>query len=643
MDFLFSIFEFLTIGAGPFFVFGGMGTGTQSGNLKFKGISATDESISITENPDHIVVSSNISPVSAPTNLVLWGTGTSVTSGFLTVDNSNRSIINIKQIGKTADLTESDNIGSQSILVRSRKAYICGNVDDSNIMFSCVATLKDARSSNIVSSYESFIDGYGYDSRSNTIIGSYQSCNKGYSQYSTILSSCGMMCRQKLGSIISSKQSTLDTQYQSCGNSTISSCTTQIIGCKTNFNSIISSIKDNYIGHFNSITLCSSYNFIGSSIGSVIKGGQPISMTYGSRNSSILSSLESYVFDGKFSSIIGSRLSRIYLYKNYGKVADPQNNYNSIIGSRSSKISNTETNEYSGFNSNFNSTISSFGSNNYASCRTAIVSSMGSKIKRSSSSAIVSSCNSTLYCSCYSAIVSSACSTISDVKSSAIVSGIQNSICSSSHYSAVINGFKNSIYCSYRSVILSGAENKIGFKSGSYDSVIVGGCKNYIQSVNTRRTSIIGGYCNLISFDTIDSQILGGSGNSLCANVTSVENSVIITGCRNNISRGANNVIIGGCCNIISPLVTIPTSNSLVLASYGSNMIGNMRSSALIGTSNVSYNSNDIYLTRVQNFIFDRCVIIPDIITGFPFYGSTGTFNPSTTSFKIRKGFITQY
>jgi hypothetical protein len=652
MDFLFSIFEFLTLGAGPFFVFAGMGTGTQSGKLKFKNISpSADGSTSITENSDHIVVSSNISSSSAPSCEVLWGTGTSFTSGFLRVDNTNRSIVNIKHIGSSGEVSNSKNDGYRSLLLKACKSGIYINVNNSNAISTCIAKLCTTNESNIISSIDSTIDGDSYNSRANTIIGSYGSCTMGYSEYSTILSSYGRNCRQKLGSIISSLVSCNITQYQSCGNSILSSCAAQIIGCKTNFNSIISSTSDNYISHFNPLANGANHNFIGASRGSAIKGGQvKYGITTGSQNSSILGSVESSIKDAKFSSIIGSCGSKICFYRFYGKNDSPFNDYNSIIGSRNSMISTCNTDEYYGYSTSCTNTIiSSKDSKDYSSCNTAIISSIGSVIlKRSSASAIVSSCNSTLYYSQYSSIVSSAGSNISCSKSSVVLSGRGNEIRSGSNYSAIINGCLNRISFSYNAVILTGTCNKIGVnsKGASCNSVIIAGCKNYIKAVAIfgnciSNSSIIGGYCNTMCDAPHSSQILGGSCNSIGTILTStiIDSSVIIAGCKNVLASGSNrnNVIIGGCNN---SNFNSPFCNSVIIASYNSNMGGVVKSSALIGTTNVSYLSNDIYLTRVENFIFDRCVIVGKM-GGPPNYGQTTTLNPSTTSFNIRRGFVT--
>jgi hypothetical protein len=636
MDFLFSFFEFLTLGAGPFIVFAGMGTGTQSGKLKFKTISPANSSMSVTENSDHIVVSSNISSASAPANQVLWGTGTSFTSGFLKVDNTNKGIVNIKHIGEPSEVSSSYNDGSNSLLLKGRKSYIYNTTNNSNAISTCGTKLCYTTDSNIISSVDSAIDGYGYNAGLNTIIGSYTSDITGYSRSSTILSSGGKMCRQKLGSIISSSNSCNNTQYQSCGNSIISSWGAQILGCKTNFNSIISSIADNYISHNNPLANDANNNFIGASRGSAIKGGQVNpGITYGSKNSSILSSLESIICDGKFSSIIGSCGSKICFYRFYGSVVR-NNDYNSIIGSRNSRISICVTGEYYSHYSCTNTIISSDDSKDYASCNTAIVSSIGSKIKRSSSSVIFSSCNSDVYDSCSSSIVSSAGSAISSSRSSAIVSGFQNQICSGSHYSVIINGCFNIISKeSYRAVILSGACNIIGFKGSLCNPVIIAGCKNCIEAVGSENTSIIGGYNNCISGSSDHSQILGGTCNRSGAST----NSVIIGGCKNYLINARYSVIIGGRSNVNSSYTA--ACNLISIANDYSNLTGSLKSVAIIGTSNLSTISLGYsYLTMVDNFIFDKCVIVQcDQISSF--CGCTTTFNPSTTSFRIRKGFIT--
>ena len=135
MDFLFSIFEFLIIAGGPFCVFAGMGTGTQSGKLKFRNIVAADSSIEITENSSCVTLKSNGNAVLVPANKIPWGNTSSITWGFLEVDTSVQAITGAYIISNSSNslIGTSFSSGFNNLIIRPNNNKLFGSSNNNII------------------------------------------------------------------------------------------------------------------------------------------------------------------------------------------------------------------------------------------------------------------------------------------------------------------------------------------------------------------------------------------------------------------------------------------------------------------------------------------------------------------------------
>jgi hypothetical protein len=620
MDFIFSIFEFVTLAAGPFCVFAGMGTGTQSGKLKFRSIINGDSSISITQDSTSLIVSSNKTTLSAPINKVLWGTGTSTSYGFLEVDTNSTMLIG-------AEMIESDSVGvanSQNSMmintwktciessqssnhISDIKSYMLSGIAFGNIIGGCYNNMKYSYSTSVINSVLTCT----YQNNYGTILSSNCTCLK-YTDQSSIISSTYLSFID--GVTNSSKSRNI---------SLISSRKSKIIGPEICNSTIISSVCS-CVYHYNPLGTLNSNNSIISSCSSLIAGGQTSGgITLGSKGSTILSGSNNIICDGCFSSIISGSCNSICIYKYGGSLYTTCSSYNTIISGYCNRIYTIVNTEQGGDIYG----ISIIGS------KKSVVSDNSSK-----ASALINTENASITNSNYSVNISSKYSSVSAGNNSSILSdsgvsgnptlisgdnsvllvGKKNRLVSDS--SAIVGSYYSRICQSKYSAIVSGLCNNICSSAGK--SVIISGCCNIVRSESS---VIISGIKNCVC-SSENGTILSGCSNRI---ISGSNNSSIIAGAGNKIESGISSIMLGGCANAIL------ATQSSVLGGFNNIICANR--SSIIGSCNISLTGSNT--TFVSNFIFDLNSYIGPEPT--PHCGKTSLFNPATTPFKIRKGFIT--
>jgi hypothetical protein len=628
MDFLFSIFEFLIIAGGPFCVFAGMGTGTQSGKLKFRNIVAADSSIEITENSSCVTLKSNGNAVLVPANKIPWGNTSSITWGFLEVDTSVQAITGAYIISNSSNslIGTSFSSGYNNLIIRPNNNKLFGSSNDNIIINSKESYMCNiGRRSAIIGGVKNVICG----GDSVSIIDSYCSLsNESYS--STIISgSSSIICQSGLSTILSSVKSKIT--YISTGsrvnqNSIISSYCGSIKG---NNNSSVISSRQSYINQCNPLGKAQSNSII-SSCSSLICGGQVSDgITVGSLRTSILGACCGWIVDSCDSSIIGGygNIIRTYTYSG-GNKGISKNCHNTIVSGFKNVIHAYNTPDSYG-SIQYNSIISSKCSEIYNSCMSSIITSgIGNLISNSKGIVIIggfsgSVANIISYSNQIS-IINSPNSGVSTSSVGGIVGGFRSCI-SDGTYIGVIGGICHIIRSSSKnSSILGGSLNSI---CSSIDSAIVAGRYNCV--IGSDRSSILGGYCNIIN-KVKNSSILGGFENLIDGKSTKGLNSnVILAGCKNTI-YGCYGIIVGGEDNYINSCIQ-----------YGAILGGaqntvDLKIGSVIGSCNINtINGSELVIT---NLIFDKHVYIGS--EPATYCGRTGTIN-LPTSFKIRKGFIT--
>jgi len=221
IDILHNIFEILPeliLGAGPFCVFKGMGTGKDSGKLLFKKI-YTDTGVSITENPTNLDIkaSGGTTDQSIRAYEISFGCGAGITSSAFSLcvcpDLGYRSISEIAMIGsgplsnnKYGKLTANcenliiggnyNKISNNQVGLEPINNQIIGGYK--NCVY-YINALSSVNNTSIVGG--SFNRSLG--TNANTIISGISNCTE-YSQNSTIISSGGTKINSNSSAIISS-------------------------------------------------------------------------------------------------------------------------------------------------------------------------------------------------------------------------------------------------------------------------------------------------------------------------------------------------------------------------------------------------------------------------------------------------------
>jgi hypothetical protein len=266
-----EIFEIIAA-AGPFFFFYGMGNGSCSGKLLFRGLTSTDNTTFFTYDSFGLTISSaGGSGTPIDLNEVVIGTGTGITSSFLKVDQTNQALTGMAIINSDkyaagvlanknseADYNSiiiggSENCIQRSgfpapagLIIRAKNSVILGG--DSNLLESrtMINPIPGANFySNVVSGEKNKIcnetvfgnQSFFYDSKNNSILGGNSNTIRGYAN-----------------SVI---HSSWNSRISKSCNSLINSSTSSVIICSND--SFISSSKNADVSKAKSSSFISSY------------------------------------------------------------------------------------------------------------------------------------------------------------------------------------------------------------------------------------------------------------------------------------------------------------------------------------------------------------------------------------------------
>jgi hypothetical protein len=660
------------LAAGPYFLFGGMGSGTQSGKLLFKQLCEGDSSITLTENLDSITIDSNVPNTNTTISSceIVYGTGTGITSSFAKVSGGDKQLLGISSIGT---LTFSSGWGvcdasgvptsCNSLIISSynvdnlnykgRNSNILGSAK-SKICCSCETDIIGSQNSNFncssLSSIVTSINVTSSTSFQSTIIGGYNS----------------QICNSCYASIISGSNNIINytsniNKSKTCGNSIISSNLSCIksnstkSGSINSFNSILSS-NNSFIVHTNpggsgkgttqSIEL--GLNSIISSDCSYICGAiynKSKLYSCGSDTSVIISTIRGKIVDSCRSSIISGCCNSIILsLTGSADVMSTANIQNvSIIGGKNNNIClfqdvDKHTATISIANSGI---ISSKGitfseANNRSIRQFSVISSADLNLPGicNINSSIIGSRSTKsvlMTCVCHSAVINS-CSNATNAQGivwrscRAVLLNTEDSDIQSSIDSVIVNGSMNSFPgISCRSVIVSGCCNSLY----ANNSVILSGYKNYTRGCNS---IISAGGCNTICDGSKDSIIFSGFKNTVC----DYQNAIVSSACSyigssDIFQKEISTVIIGGCKNCI-----ISNSQNSSIIGGCNNCIVGLSFSAIIGSSDKGLTGSFHNTLYVSKLIFD----LPAYAGGSTAFAGLTTTLTASWSFKVRNGLI---
>jgi len=665
---IFEIFDLLILGSGLFPVFTEMGSGSQSGKLKFRSIINGDSSITLTDGPNGITISSNVvsTPISLPLREIAYGTGAGITSNLFCVDTrTNYTAITGAPIfssycSKVYQPSNSNLIvtgcyncitsyGKSNIIIGGCNSIIGGCsspyslTNDINNYNSSIITSKCSKvSSNASTIVGTRCSSLGLNTNNSTIISGIKNdmracATSGYHNiivggiYNKLISNPGSISPAYNNLIFSSMCSCFGFYYYKSPK--INFCNAY----NTRHNGIVSGFR-NRISHYNVNGNLTENNLLLSGRSNSIKGGSVTPYaTYGTENSLIISGSNNLLNDTCNSSILGGSYNYICKYRNSNENI-PETDNSTIIGGYRSLISSSGSGKNKGssiisskcatiFNSSYSSIISTDCFPYIAN--PSIEYSYSSVILSGGGNQIQSSCNTNILGGNFNKSLGALDSSIvggrynnmgGTIRSSAIISSNTSTICGYICSSTIISGCENCIRTSNGSIvcnssIVGGSSNLIDVTNGSgrnnEDSVIIGGCYNRMIG-RSKRNVILSGIYNIICDRSYNSSIMGG--RYQCMN-PDVVNSVMISSNLSCMGEVDNSVILGGYLNCISPGVC----NSVIIA--GCQLC-------------LSY-SNTL---MVPNFRF-RDRIRP---TSGSQYGRTGTFsNNLLGSFIVRNGFVT--
>jgi hypothetical protein len=549
LDIFFDILPNLILASGVC-IFGGMGTGTQSGKLTFKKI-FSGNGISISEDSSSLsICDTSTGGVAIDSCEIVRGDSvTGITGSSFCIDTAKKRIVgNIRIISGTNSpssysLCAID--GYQSLILGGKCNYLQGDYWT------------------IIGGYKN--DAQGFDA-SSTIIGGRgnifksagssaivsSNCSKGSLAYcDTIIGGfCNCFCtNSKFSTIISGKRNTM---VCTCYSSSINSTATfsSISSDFSKFSTVISSTSSNIRPGFYTTDISNNQSSLSdpnpySSNNTLLSNLKPEIIK--SSNSSLIATICSCIPGASFSSIISTSKGIIHNVSRYSSIIS--GNQNVISGSSFSFIGSSD-----------NSCI-------IDSNRSIILSSSGT-IKCSNSSLVISGKCSCIIDSNYSILSSrydsSSKSVIKGSSFSTAIFQIYGSICNSNH--SFLFGFTyNQICCGKGSAILGYNTNFIyGPKETKYSAILndkngnssplyicsstSDSCFNFLSSgsCNTINggigSSIISSYLTSISYISRNSSIVGSQQSCIQGST----NSVIIGGYKNVIVNSRNSAIIAG-------------------------------------------------------------------------------------------------
>jgi len=531
-DILFEIFPHLILGAGPFCVFKGMGTGKDSGKLLFKKI-YSDGGLSITESSMilDLSVSGGGTPDPIDTCEIAFGTGVGITSSVFYVDDVS---------GRCALL----GISNISTYLSNNRNF-SGETKDYGTL--------------VIGGYSNKI--YDPYSENSLIVGGYQSQLANY----------GPSLTSKQSVIIGSRLSYMRGYSEIIENNFISSQNSKIIGHSNNFLSgANSSIK---FGRNSSLSSINKTSCLANSCRSqVIEGG----IINNGQGHSIQNGLGNTVYYGKYNSVQNGNSNLITL-----EVSNQTNKYTYY-----SSIVNGQSNELrSGFGNTIltgkNNKIVSYNysapnSYKYPANYSTILTGRLNCITIGPNSAILNGYQNEIFVSNYLSPASPG-----DVNYSAnnvIMSGKNNKINWGSN-NVSIYGDGGSINRSFRSKTSEGSNFISNGATNSNNNIIGGsGCLNRVSNsvllsgVSEANSRILGSFSNSTVY-TSSSNILSGSG--LIQGTCDHNNNILFnfTSCNSQIKYSNRSTIIGGQDNCIIANGTGSVTSTVIMNSFGSKAI----------------------------------------------------------------------
>lgn len=636
MDLLLQIFENLILFS-PFYIFYGMGTGSNTGKLLFRDIGRTGSGatagLSITETNTSIIISSTGSGISSiATCEIAYGTSlnNNITSNlFCAITTPNiKAIIGARQIvqGSPTNGTSGTSLilsgKNNSTSCQSYKNVIVGGATNlllqgqcSVIIGGCLNTLESGVSTTIINSRNSeslssqstiinSIDVCMKGAVSNAIIGSaFNVCIDSGSQYSQIISSCKHTC------LDAPRFSTAISSYCSC-----------ISRCDKNYNcyqSILSSQESLIFGREATSTSKyaspTNYSNIISSRSSTLKNSES-SNIISSKNSKIISDqyfLMPYYFQSMCNSVIMSSFdSCIISCSTYNQLTNLQSRDNVIIGSTSSCIKMTQT------------------SNNMVPVKNVIISSRCSEIlnygKPGDDSIVIISSNETEFRCCMQYSVALASCEFKGYRNvlSAVISDCKSRIFtdadSYTFYDTLISTEGSGI-CDARNAAIIASNNSVLYGSYKSTSTILGGSNAKSYGDNSH---IIGGVGNKVFNNNIN---IGGHNN-----YNNGANNTIIGGYTHCIISGSFNALLGGLCNRIQGAY-----RSTIIGGAFNCIISPAQNAVIIGGNGLV--NKYVNTTMVFNLMFNSTAV-----DGANFGGQGRLcLNTTTGVIKIRKGLVT--
>jgi hypothetical protein len=584
-------------------IFSGMGSGTQSGKLLFKGL-CSDTNISISQDSTSVKICDTSSPVIIAVDDAKVAIGDVYGNLTASIFSVNTTWESISKPDTYKGLILS-NVPPQSyyfynswcsLIVAGRKSTAKGKFSGSTIIGGYDNTL-NSQNSSIIGGVNN-----GILSRSSTILGSCGSviCNGPFIQPSpqdipdsTIVSSIqSVICNSvRNNSIIGSN---LSCQINSKGTSIVSSCysllgyVSKSIECSVSYSADISGFKNTICAKMNKSKSSDAYN-------SIISSNK--SYTCGIKNSTIISNHKSCICDSELSTIISGQCNDIrsatsssILGGYYNKIFSSK--YSSIFGGCHNSVDK----------SNYSSIFTSKSSYPYPNL---IYDSCNSSIMASEKSKICNSCFSTILSSCYGHINNSKFSTLytrtvpptPNIDKSCnvfLVSINYSCICDSDNSMMIVTDSQNYIKKSTGAAIIGSQKNIIITEIGPIigkqppgenrgeNNIIHGSYKSWICEYT----------CGVhVSCNNLVSAAIGGT---VCASA----NSGVIGSYQARVGPSSKNSLIVGSGNYSC---MSGSTNSVIIGSLGVTMSGSINSAIVAGIQGKTTLYNSVNTTRTSH------------------------------------------
>ena len=541
LDILHNIFEILPeliLGAGPFCVFKGMGTGKDSGKLLFKKI-YTDTGVNITETSsilDFSVSGGGPPPDPIDTCEIAYGTGTGITSSVWFVDG----VIN------TCGL-----FGARII-----STYGSNN---QNATTDC--------GSLVIGGYQNkLLDPY---SENSLIVGG---------RLNTFYNFCGPSVTSKQSVILGGYCGCMKTYFKESENNFISSHKSYMYGGSNNF---LSGAKSQFCKNNYASSLMATDKFsciVDSSRSQIIQGGE----VYKGKGSSIQNGYKNINKEGLYNSIQNGNLNKIYSRTGVSLYINPYTYFSSIVNGANNCIISGRYNTI--LTGNNNRIVSGYYNpvglpwyHQWPVHYSVILTGSQNLITIGPNSAILNGCKNEIFVSDFSSPFSP--NGINCSSNNVILSGKNNKINWGSNNVSLYRD-DGSINRSFRSKLSTSDFNSFNADgaTASNNNVIAGGCLNKVSNsvillgVSENSSKILGSF-STSTFDTSSSNILRGVG-TIQGNCDHNNNVLLnFTACDSQIKYANRSTIIGGNLSCIIANGTGSVTSGVILNSFDSKIV----------------------------------------------------------------------